>query len=91
VEARTSRFQVVRPLAFMVLAAVSCREPVDPAARSTRLSPASPTQLTGTAARRPSSFADSRRAGSWRKGTARFHLTCIRIEEYGIDYEITVQ
>ena len=47
-EARTSRFRVVRPLGFMVLAAVSCQEPVDPAARSTRLSPASPTQLTGT-------------------------------------------
>jgi len=47
-ESGTSRFLVACHLGFIVLAAVSCRDAVDPDARSTRLSPASPTQLTGT-------------------------------------------
>ena len=48
-ESSTLRVRVARHLGYIVLAAVSCREPDGPDARSTRLTPASPTQLTGTA------------------------------------------
>ena len=47
-ESRTSRVRVARHLGYIVLAAVSCRDSVGPDARNTRLSAASPTQLTGT-------------------------------------------
>jgi len=47
-ESRTSRVRVARHLGCIVLAVVSCGEPVGPDARSTTLSPASPTQLAGT-------------------------------------------
>ena len=47
-ESRTSRWRVACRLGYLVLAAVSCRDSVGPDVRSTRLSPASPTQLTGT-------------------------------------------
>ena len=47
-ESSTSRFRIACHLGCIVLAAVSCREPVSLDARSTRLSPASPTQITGT-------------------------------------------
>ena len=47
-EPGTLRLRVARHLGCMVLAVVSCREPVaSPNARSTTLAPASPTQLTG--------------------------------------------
>jgi hypothetical protein len=48
-ESRTSRVRVACHLGCIVLAVVSCGEPVGPDARSISLSPASPTQLTGTA------------------------------------------
>jgi len=47
-KSRTSRFRVTRHLGYIVLAAVSCRDAAGSDARSTRLSAASPTQLTGT-------------------------------------------
>ena len=47
-ESSTLRVRVARHLGYIALAAVSCRGPVGPDTRSTTLTPASPTQLTGT-------------------------------------------
>ena len=47
-ESRTSRVRLARHLGCIVLAAVSCRDAAGPDARRTRLSAASPMQLTGT-------------------------------------------